>query len=733
MLPRPAAFATNFALTIERRVMKVDKEFLIKNHFWILLFTAVGLAVVGWLLLLVTVPSTVGAEREKVQKAWDAGKNHKDFKHPQYVEKAQKEADTLNKERINIHEKLYFDQARDAVLNTWPRKMVEVGGFDFTGGKYASEIVVKAAIKPNEKKKLLNELTNDATHIHGRLLQSLSESDYVVLETKDKKQVKILKTPTVKVTDEGAKEDAKKTIDFPRLTFSEMDDRILSVTFDTGKYFAQEMSDAEIAAFVETYKDQLADALAEAGPLNALGEPIVQFRYTSGDGAGGFGKGSGMNPAGASRPKGGFSDAAGGGPPGAGKGAENDPPEEDAFGPETWIFRPGKLPPPQNRFFSYVPKWDKNLSDISDEIWAAQENLWIQRELFKRVKLANDAVARFTPADPKAHDAKQAAKVLGTKDQWHKFSNFYWELELKVSGEGVLAKFKNLRPRRQSLDGLHFLVKFSATEAPLLFPPKGVTLDTTPLPPDKSWATETPIAMPAGTKLEGVFAIDQVLTWETAAIKRIEVVSIGLGASGDPAVSQRQAWMPLVPFKKKKEEPVAPDAGKDDGGLKGPGKFGLSGVPGGAAANQATGFGKHGVLLDRYLEVTPELRKVPINLVLIVDPDHIAKVEKTFAESPLRFLTTQVMWQRCAVALRPQEPSTSTTGVDKSPPTGPFNKGKGMLPGPGGFGGDIGGFGQPGPESSAGEEQENLELTIYGVITLYDRPGRPAPTPEQPK
>ena len=50
------------------------------------------------------------------------------------------------------------------------------------------------------------------------------------------------------------------------------------------------------------------------------------------------------------------------------------------------------------------------------------------------------------------------------------------------------------------------------------------------------------------------------------------------------------------------------------------------------------------------------------------------------------------------------------------------------------FGADIGGYGQPAPEtSSASEEQENLELTIYGVITLYDRPGRPAPTAEQPK
>jgi hypothetical protein len=725
--------------------MKVDKEFIIKNHFWILLFIAVGLSLVGWLLMFVSVPGTVNAKRDEVQKEWDGGKNYKEFKHPDYVKRAQDEAEARDKERLGVHESLYADQAKEARLNTWPRKMVEVGGFDFSAGKYATEIVVKAATKPNEVKKLLTELTNDATHINGKLLVREGESDYVVIETKDKKQVKVLKTPTVKVTDEGAKDDSKKNLEFAKLAREEYDNRVLAITFVTGRYVYEDLSDSEIALFAETYKDQLADVLAEMGPLNVLGEPIVQIRYDGGSaGGGGYGMGKSGFGAGSFRPKPGFGDAVGpgsgfpgGGVPG-GKQPDNDPAEEDAFGPETWIFRPGKLPPAENRIFPYVSKWDKNLTDISEEIWAAQEDLWIQRELFKRIKLANDAVARFTPA----------SKAQVAKDHWHKFTNFYWELELKIVGEGVQAKIKNLRPRRQSLDGLHFLVKLSNSEAPVLFPPKDSKgFESVPLAPNEVYEMPEAMPMPAGTKLDGVFAVDQVLTWETAAVKRIEVVTIGAGANGDPAVCQRQAWMKLVPFKKKKDAPAEP-ASEDVAGAKGkvagltPGPG--TGAKGGAAAEQATGFGRHGVLLDRYLEVTPELRKVPINIVLIVDPDHIAKVEKAFVESPLRFLTTQVMWQRCAVSLRPPDPNGAA--AEKGPGFGDMPKGPGAYRGkygsagmfgpPGGFSAPGAfGAGQPAPDASAGngDEQENLELSIYGVITLYERPGRPAPGADQPQ
>src|ERR1700676_4521730 len=118
--------------------MKVDKEFVIKNHFWILLFTAIGLSLIGWLILLVSVPGTVGAKRAEVEKAWEAGKKHSSYKNPLWVERAEKEAEDRNKERSRIHENLFDVQVKDARLNTWPQKMVSVYGFDFNDGKYAT-------------------------------------------------------------------------------------------------------------------------------------------------------------------------------------------------------------------------------------------------------------------------------------------------------------------------------------------------------------------------------------------------------------------------------------------------------------------------------------------------------------------------------------------------------------------------------------------------------------------
>jgi hypothetical protein len=706
--------------------MKVDKEFLIKNHFWIVLFTAAGLALICWLMVLATVPGRVNAARDGVEKVWKSGKDYKNFKNPKYVDIAKEEAKNRNDERAGGHEGLYLAQVKDARLNTWPQKMKDADAFDITDGKYATEVIIRP-VKFDWK-----SLTNDATHIHGKLTGA-GESDFVVIETIDgkKTQEKILRSGAVKVSEDEAKGDAAN-LEFVSLRDPVYTNRVISVTYARGKFFGQDLTTPEINSYAERYKDQLADVIAEAGPLNVLGQPVVQFRYSgggAGSGGGGFGKGRGIGGDGAA------TTTRGGGRPGPFKGPGGGAPkdtgefsDEDAISGDTWIYRPGKLPPPDNRFFTYVPKWDKKLRDISDEIWSAQENLWIQRELFKRIRLANEAVAHFTPA---AKEAKVG------KDQWHKFTNFYWELELMVTAEGVKAKIKNVRPRRQSVDGLNFMVRFSQKDPPQLFPPKGQAFESVPLAPGDPAYVSPAIAMPPGTKLDGVFSVDQVLTWETAAIKRIDVISIGTGTNGDPALPHRLAWMEMQPFKKK-TPPAAEEAPADKSALPGkgpdlPGRKPMFGGGGGPADGQASGTGKHGVLLDRYLEVTQEMRKVPINMVLVVDPEHIAKVEKAFAESPLRFLTTQIMWQRCPESMRPPEPESATEnkfGGDGRPGYGFANK-PGVRPGTP--------YGNPQPATpetsmGGGSEQENVELTLYGVISLYERPGRPAsPPPDEKK
>jgi hypothetical protein len=118
---------------------------------------------------------------------------------------------------------------------------------------------------------------------------------------------------------------------------------------------------------------------------------------------------------------------------------------------------------------------------------------------------------------------------------------------------------------------------------------------------------------------------------------------------------------------------------------------------------------------ERYLDKTDQVRKLPICLVLIVDPDHKTKVEVALAESPLRFLITQVLWQRYTGSLRPPDTGNGTSTSPKI---------KDLLPpGPGTIPDGSSGT----PSGGAGEERENMELAIYGVVTIYDRPGRQFP------
>src|SRR5262249_34914016 len=152
-------------------------------------------------------------------------------------------------------------------------------------------------------------------------------------------------------------------------------------------------------------------------PVNALGQPVVLLRYGAGDGSGRFGGTKFGAPVALPPPK--F------GEPKFGEG--NTPREEADVVNDAWVYKEDKLPPPDNRFFNYVDAWDdKNKEMISDEVWAAQENLWVQRELYRRIKAANDAVAVATPV------------AKDKENKWPKFRNFYWDIELTPApGGGV--------------------------------------------------------------------------------------------------------------------------------------------------------------------------------------------------------------------------------------------------------------------------------------------------------
>ena len=247
-----------------------------------------------------------------------------------------------------------------------------------------------------------------------------------------------------------------------------------------------------------------------------------------------------------------------------------------------------------------------------------------------------------------------------------------------------------------------------------------------------------------------IVRVREVLTWETVPVKRIDKILIGKPAhveSDRTKVYKLQAY----DFDKKDptKTPKEPGAtgGLDDtsagaamGGTGGAGEGSYSALAGGGGTG---GSGSdetspnHGIPLKRYFEVTDELRRIPVALVLVVDMDRINDVLTAFANSRLQFRTTMSPWSRIPNL---PKPSFAQTGADSdrkrsgntgsSGGTGPGligsgpgatgSGGEGTLEGLGGAQG-IGGSGADSGKSSY-DESTQVELQIYGLITIYEDP-----------
>jgi hypothetical protein len=667
--------------------MKIDKETLVKNRYWILVGTAAGLTLIGWLLLVFTVPSTVAKAVTDVETPWKKDKKYNDFKNPALVKQMTDATQKLEAEYATLHKKLYDSQIEQTCLMTWPKAMVDQG-FDFKNGKFAKDVTVQKKGDPKTDDKWVKGQPPDSP---DRLAGTLIDNSESWFKVKDRNGtiVTFMRRLDTKVIFADAPEKKAGSFgpSFGDLGTKKMHNVI--VNFAHGRYFGEDLTEYEIRAYRDTYKDQLLETLAEIGAVNAVNEPVVLLRYI---------------PFTKVVTKAGRADLSG----------------------DNWIYKPDKLPPSDNRFFSYVSAnslshWPDNWHDISsEEIWAAQENLWIQREIYRQIKAINDSVAAFTP-------------VTGNKagkDGWTKFRNYYWEIELKVTDPGaqakVAAKLKNLRPVGQSVNNLRFLLRFkdpndknAKVSDPLLFPPRepvdrrflGAVVDVAGSPND----TFPPKGDPKdyvefdvqGPLTEPLFSVDQMLTVETAAVKRLDMLNVAMSPfTGETAISHYHSVKPQLESFKKKPPPPTPKAGtvaKADENIGAPPPPGAGDPPPEEIADDGTPLAGldpsltgalklslNHLVLDRYLKKTLELRQLPISLVMVVGQEHMNRVTAGMANSPLRFLPAQVLWQRCNVPITGA--AASKTGA---------------------------------AAASASEGQENIEMTIYGVITIYDRPGRP--------
>jgi hypothetical protein len=291
------------------------------------------------------------------------------------------------------------------------------------------------------------------------------------------------------------------------------------------------------------------------------------------------------------------------------------------------------------------------------------------------------------------------------------FTNPTWKLEIAlVSADNKPAleyRLTNISKRRQDLR-IDFVVGFRGLKTT-----ENLFVDGEPLGPYASVAKTQPLAVLGSP--EGLESILQKFDWRTAPVKRVDRLELGYH-------SPRTAGMGLFAY--------------DFPYLKGDITQGPM---------TAGDYTDEGLRRRRYSEITQQVRRMPVAMVLIVDQHNIQDVLAAFANSKLRLLTTQWEWHRYYGDIKPnlpQSPTAAPTTVAARPPVaragaededageGPSRRrGRRTASGPGPV------AVVPLPTINRRwdvQEWELVDLAVYGIATLYERfpPNPKAPAVE---
>lgn len=469
-----------------------------------------------------------------------------------------------------------------------------------------------------------------------------------------------------------------------------------------------------------------------------------------------------------------------------------------------------------------------------DQVWLMMEDIWVQRSMLDAVRSINADMATFRRAvrdkdgnvvvDPSYDDKGQkweGGKKVETPEPEKKkalFRSRTWGLDLELVREGsshrLVGTLTNLSERLQLMGvgnvmTLHVWFSKDPTAAPLVFkiggeflPGKGAVKRG---PDGKDGPANVlsivPIddhVLPAAMSADEIVRVEQVFDVRTVPVKRIEALALGfldarnaaaqlkapLFIKDDPATDPGAAGgAAAAGFGSGDGPPPMPGAGGPPPGLTGAGAGGFGGFGGGnnAARKVAWGAGPLAAVTDgnkrRYLEVSGQVRRMPVGIVVVVDQSYMEDTLLAFANSPLRFQITQVAWTRfrgtlAGIGATSGGSSGPGAGIDfgggtvnfggsgdpddrgggygsygprpGGPGAGGISKpgfGSGFGPsgpsgptGPFGPGGPTGPFGPGSPSnptaSTVSESQITsglVELSIYGIVSLYEKYEAPKP------
>ncbi|MFO0851929.1 MAG: hypothetical protein U0871_25690 [Gemmataceae bacterium] len=450
----------------------------------------------------------------------------------------------------------------------------------------------------------------------------------------------------------------------------------------------------------------------------------------------------------------------------------------------------------------HVTAWG-DIVPTSNRVWLALEDLWVQKTLLLAVNDINAANRNFVSLD----DDKTAPALK------RKFRNRIWDLELEVptSGrldrKGFLVKLTNRTDRMQVLGAnktmtlkvwlndsdfpvyLRFQKEFVKAHATFEIRER---VDVTP-PADRKALMDQGLldevqvqvpgwqAIPPGTEVVKIRKVEQVLDDMNVPVRQVLDVVLGYkDARHAAAALKAPEWWPADAAVGDAGgtggggPPMSPLGGGGPGSPDGEGGRGMGGpggmMMGGGGGGRGSKVGGPAAVLDanrnRYVEVTKQVRRMPVAVVLLVDQMFMQDALVAYANSPLRLQITQFHWKRFRGDLRSTTAAGASSGYggdggeggeggvagggdggEGGGPGGPGGGRRGMMgPGaadagspdsgaPGGLmgaglmgGGLMGGPGGMSPygsaASAAAESQVTsglVELTIYGIVTLYEK------------
>lgn len=268
--------------------------------------------------------------------------------------------------------------------------------------------------------------------------------------------------------------------------------------------------------------------------------------------------------------------------------------------------------------------------------------------------------------------------------------------------------------------------------------------------------------VPAGGKIEiaefpfvgdltagdsNIYGVEPLLNAVTVPVKRIDVVALGYRSNRFANMALRSNLSARPAFKDSAPKEGEGNTGGTPGNYPGMPSGGMSGTPGmpsmrpsgpggpvgeGAGPGGTPSVGSSGVGQSRptstglerarYTDVTARVRRMPVAMTLVVEQAAIQDVQTAFANSRLRFQETQLHWTRTRENVVGDAPEPGSEEGPRSPMPG--TPGYNPYVAKTGMGGRFELPGGAAPSETAADTvlpPTLVELTIYGIASLYER------------